>query len=26
LRDVHQSPGQGMMVTGINPIPEAKQI
>ena len=26
LRDVHQSPGQGMMVSGINPIPEAKQM
>jgi len=26
LKEVHQSPGQGMMVAGINPIPTAKQI
>jgi ectoine hydroxylase-related dioxygenase (phytanoyl-CoA dioxygenase family) len=26
LKGVHQSPGQGMMIAGINPIPTAKQI
>ena len=26
LKEVHKSPGQGMMIAGINPIPTAKQI